>query len=76
VNHRGTVPRVSRKWVLLAGVALLAVVVGVDIGSRVLSAPWAIGYFGRDTLTGGWVGLLRAAGGGVWAVPRAGVSEP
>jgi hypothetical protein len=59
-----TRPRLSRKYVLLIGVVLLlAVAFGAELVSRVLFAPWSLGYFGRDTLTGSWVGPLRAQQG-------------
>jgi hypothetical protein len=66
MSHRSRVhpPRLSRKRVLLTGIILLVVViVGVDVVSRILFAPWSIGVFGRDTLTGSWVGTLRAQQG-------------
>jgi hypothetical protein len=57
-------PRLSRKRVLVIGVVLLvAVTFGAEAVSRALFAPWSIGFFGRDTLTGDWVGSLQARQG-------------
>ena len=57
-------PRLSRKRVLLMGIALLAAVTfGITAVSRVLFASWSIGLGGRDTLTGAWVGALQARQG-------------
>lgn len=57
-------PRMTRKRQWLTAIGLLvAVIFVVGVGSRLLFAPWSIGYFGRDTLTGGWVGSLNARQG-------------
>jgi hypothetical protein len=46
--------------VLLVG----AVAVGLDYGGEyVIFAPWAFGLTGRPTLTGDWMGTLRAPNG-------------
>jgi hypothetical protein len=57
-------PHLSRKRVVLMAIILLVVVMfGIDIVSRLLFAPWSIGVFGRETLTGSWVGSMRAQQG-------------
>lgn len=62
-------PNLSRKRLLLIGVVLLVVVVfGVEFVSRVLFAPWSIGVLGRDTMTGSWVGEMRAQQGAVYGL--------
>lgn len=56
--------QLSRKRVVLTAVILLVIVFfGVEAVSRILFAPWSIGYFGRDTLPGTWVGTLQAGQG-------------
>jgi hypothetical protein len=54
----------STKRLLLTAVVL---VVGISLGAqfvgRVLYASWSIGWFGRDTLTGSWIGTMRAKRG-------------
>lgn len=57
-------PRISGKRAFVILIVLLVVVVfGLDFISRVLFAPWTIGLFGRDTMTGNWVGEMRAQQG-------------
>ncbi|RIK38362.1 MAG: hypothetical protein DCC58_16745 [Chloroflexi bacterium] len=62
-------PKLSRKrtW-LTALVLLVVVVVGVEVGARFLFAPWSIGWFGGETLTGEWVGPLQARLGAEYAL--------
>ena len=63
-TSRAKNPRLSGKRVLLIVVVLLVVgVFGLDFVSRVLFAPWSIGLLGRDTMTGSWVGEMRARQG-------------
>jgi hypothetical protein len=66
MSHRrfSTRQHLSRKRVLLTAIALLVgVMLGVDVVSRIIVAPWSIGVLGRDTLTGSWVGSPRAGQG-------------
>jgi hypothetical protein len=40
----------------MGGALLLAVTFGAEDVSRLLFAPWSIGFGGRETLTGPWAG--------------------
>lgn len=56
------VPRPRRKplrFVFVVGIAI-AVMFGVDLGIRLVQAPWSFGIGGRPTLTGAWEGPRRA----------------
>lgn len=49
---------------LVLGIALVvAVAFGARLVGQVLWASWSIGWFGRDTLTGSWVGTMHAKRG-------------
>ncbi len=62
-------PHLSRKRVLLISVVLIiAVAFGAEFVSRILFAPWSIGVLGRDTMTGSWVGEMRAQQGAVYGL--------
>jgi hypothetical protein len=53
----------TRRVLLMGAVLLFGTALVIEGLSRLLFAPWSIGYFGRDTLTGDWVGVLRASQG-------------
>jgi hypothetical protein len=54
----------STKRVLLTGALLLfGTALIAEAVSRLLFAPWSIGAFGRDTMTGDWVARPRARQG-------------
>jgi hypothetical protein len=62
-------PRISGKRAFVILVALLIVFVfGLDFISRVIFAPWSIGLFGRETMTGNWVGEMRAQQGAAYGL--------
>lgn len=49
---------------LVLGIALvLAVAFGAGLVSQLLYAPWSLGWGGRDTLTGSWIGTMHAKRG-------------
>jgi hypothetical protein len=57
-------PRMSTKRLLLIGiVAVVVVAFGAQLIGRALFAPWSLGWFGRDTLTGSWTGIMQAKQG-------------
>jgi hypothetical protein len=61
---RSNRPRLSwKRGLFLSLVIMITVAFGAEAVSRVLFAPWSIDYGGRDTLTGAWVGSLRARQG-------------
>ena len=47
----------------MAGALLLAVTFGAEAASRLLFAPWSVGFGGRATLTGPWAGSLKTRRG-------------
>lgn len=56
--------KLSRKGVfLMAGVVLVIVALVIPAIGRLITAHWSIGIFGRDTLTGEWVGTIQARQG-------------
>jgi hypothetical protein len=61
LNRRTNAPQqLSKKRLILMGAALLLVVtVGAEAVGRLLFAPWSIGFGGRETMTGPWVGSLK-----------------
>jgi hypothetical protein len=53
--------RVSRKLLLaFVVVAIVVIAFGIPALGRAIYAPWSIGWFGRATLTGHWVGTMQA----------------
>ena len=52
----------GRMW-LIAGLLVVGIGLGVPLVGRALFASWSIGLFGRDTLTGSWIGTMRAKQG-------------
>jgi hypothetical protein len=56
--------RVPRKLLLIiVVVAIVVVAFGIPALGRAIYAPWSIGWFGRATLTGHWVGTMQARQG-------------
>jgi hypothetical protein len=53
----------TRRAILMGGALLLAVTFGAEAASRLLFAPWSIGFGGRTTLTGPWAGSLKTRQG-------------
>ena len=49
---------------LVLGIALVvAVAFGARLVGQLLYAPWSLGWAGRDTLTGSWIGTMHAKRG-------------
>ena len=53
----------TRRLLLTAVVLVVGIGLGVQFVGRVLYASWSVGWFGRDTLTGSWIGTMRAKRG-------------
>lgn len=62
-------PRLSgKRAALIAVVVVIVVAFGVRFVSQALFASWSIGLFGHNTLTGDWIGPMRAKQGAVFGV--------
>ena len=66
----GTGKKISTKRLLLLALLLVVgIAFGAQLVGRVLYASWSIGWFGRETLTGSWIGTMKAKRGaefGLW----------
>jgi hypothetical protein len=51
------------RLLLMAVVLVVGVALGAQFVGRALYASWSIGWFGRETLTGTWIGTMRATRG-------------
>ena len=58
----------GKRAALIAVVLVIVVALGAQAVSRALFASWSIGLFGRNTLTGSWIGSMRAKQGAVFGV--------
>ena len=58
----------GKRAALIAVVLVIVVALGAQFASRALFASWSIGLFGRNTLTGSWIGSMRAKQGAVFGV--------
>ena len=56
------------RLLLIAVVLVVGVAFGAQLVGRALYASWSIGWFGRDTLTGSWVGTMRAKQGAEFGI--------
>ena len=58
----------NRRTLLIAVLLIVGVAIGAPALGRLLFASWSIGLLGRGTLTGDWVGTMRAKQGAAFGL--------